>query len=345
MDVADLPVDVGTLARWLRSQGLGQGEISDPRALTGGTQNILIAFQFGGRSMVLRRPPVHSQTDGNVVIDREARLLAALADTDVPHPRFIAGSRDTELLGAAFYVMESVQGFNPHHSLPAPFNEDPALRRQMGFSIVDGMVRLAAQDYGALGLADFGRPGSFLERQVKRWRTQLDGYARYAGWPGLSALGDVDGVGRWLDEHMPPGQAPGIIHGDMHLANILFRHDAPEVAAFVDWELSTVGDPLVDLGWLLGHWPDEKGEGLATTGARPWEGFPTRDMLIDRYAAKSNRDVSAISWYAVLACYKRAAIIEGTYARACAGMFDKDTGEELHRRAVALVARAQSFIG
>jgi aminoglycoside phosphotransferase (APT) family kinase protein len=344
MDAADLPVDVAKLAPWLRQQGLGESIVTDIRALTGGTQNILLAFRYNGQSMVLRRPPLHAQTDGNVVIEREARILSALAATDVPHPRFIAGCKDTGLLGAAFYVMEAVDGFNPHQHLPAPFSADPDLRWRMGMSLVDTIARLGAQDYLALGLGDFGRPEGFLGRQVKRWRAQLDGYSRYEGWPGLGGLGDIDTVGRWLDEQMPPEQRPGIIHGDVHLANLLFRHDAPEVTALVDWELSTIGDPLVDLGWLLGHWPDQQGNGLATTGVRPWEGFPTKDMLIERYAERSGRDVRAISWYAVLACYKRAAIIEGTYARACAGMFSMDTGEELHRRAVALVARAEAFI-
>lgn len=344
MDGAGLPVDPGILACWLNERGLGEGDVSDARALTGGTQNILLAFRFCGRSMVLRRPPLHAQTDGNGVIEREARILAALVDTDVPHPRFIAGCRDTGLIGAAFYVMEAVEGFNAHVELPSPFSEARDLRHRMGLSVVDCIARLGAQDYRALGLGDFGRPDNFLGRQVRRWRTQLDSYARYEGWPGLAALGDVDGVGRWLDAHMPREQAPGLIHGDVHLANMLFRHDLPEVAALVDWELSTVGDPLVDLGWLLGHWPDENGNGAATTGARPWDGFPTKDELVARYAERSGRDVSAIAWYAVLACYKRAAIIEGTYARACAGMFSMETGGELHRRAVALVARAQGFI-
>lgn len=337
-------VDLDALARWLRAEGLGSGPVVAPRALTGGTQNVLVTFEFDGRPMVLRRPPEHAQTNSTVVIEREARLLKALGSTDMPHPRFIAGSSDATLLGASFYVMEAVDGFNPHQAMPAPFNEDPALRRRMGLAVVDCIALLGSLDYRALELADFGRPDGFLGRQVKRWQSQLDGYAQFTGWPGPAALGDVAGVGAWLADNLPPEQAPGIIHGDVHLANLLFRHDAPEVAAFVDWELATIGDPLVDLGWLLGHWPDEHGEGAATTGARPWHGFPDRSELIAHYAQASGRDVAAIGWYAVLACYKRAVIIEGTYARSCAGLFDRATGDELHRRAVALIARAEGFI-
>ena len=337
-------IDLERLARWLRDQRLDGDAIVKARALTGGTQNILVAFEFGGRPMVIRRPPPHAQTDGAVVTQREARLLAALGRTEVPHPRLIAGCSDPTVLGSSFYVMEAVDGFNAHHGLPAPFCDDAALRRRMGLALVDCVALLGRQDHLSLGLADFGRPEGFLARQVKRWRSQLEGYARYPGWSGLAELGDVAGVGRWLDNHLPSEQPPGIIHGDIHLANLLYRYDAPEVAALVDWELATVGDPLVDIGWLLGHWPDAQGDGVATTGARPWSGFPTSEMLIARYAERSGRDLTGIAWYAVLACYKRAVIIEGSHARAAAGLADEDTGRLLHERAIGLIARAQSFV-
>jgi aminoglycoside phosphotransferase (APT) family kinase protein len=215
----------------------------------------------------------------------------------------------------------------------------------MGLALVDCIAALGRQDHVALGLAQFGRPKGFLERQVKRWRSQLEGYSRYPGWPGATELGDVGGVGCWLDDHLPAEQPPGIIHGDVHLANLLYRYDAPEVAALVDWELATVGDPLVDIGWLLAHWPDKAGEGVATTGALPWTGFPTREELIERYAQSSGRDLAGITWYAVLACYKRAVIIEGSYARAVAGLADEGTGRLLHERAIGLIVRAQAFAG
>jgi aminoglycoside phosphotransferase (APT) family kinase protein len=337
-------VDIETLANWMSGQGLGDAPISNARALTGGTQNVLVAFQRGGVAMVLRRPPAHAQTDGEVVIKREARLLAALRATDVPHPRFVAGCSDPAVLGASFYVMEEVAGYNAHAALPPPFDAEPALRRHMGLALVDCIATLGRLDYVAIGLGDFGRPDGFLERQVARWRKQLDGYTRYSGWEGPAALGKIDGVGDWLDRNRPAYQPPGIIHGDVHLANVLYRFDAPEVAALVDWELATIGDPLIDLGWLLCHWPDANGDGVATTGAKPWHGFPNAGELVVRYAGTSRRDVSAINWYAVLACYKRAVIIEGTHARALAGLADMATGRLLHSRAVGLIERALRFI-
>jgi aminoglycoside phosphotransferase (APT) family kinase protein len=337
-------VDVDVLADWMTGQGLGDMPIVNPRALTGGTQNILVAFERGGVSMVLRRPPAHAQTDSEVVIKREARLLAALGATELPHPHFIAGCSDPAVLGASFYVMEAVEGYNAHPTLPPPFDADPALRRRMGLALADCIASLGRLDYAALGLSDFGKPDGFLQRQVARWRKQLDGYIRYSGWRGPAALGDVDGVGEWLERNRPAHQLPGIIHGDVHLANALYRFDAPKIAALVDWELSTIGDPLIDLGWLLCHWPDANGEGAATTGTAPWQGFPSARDLVARYAETSGRDVSAINWYAVLACYKRAVIIEGTYARALAGLADMETGRLLHGRATGLIDRAFGFI-
>lgn len=337
-------VNIEALGHWMAGQGLGDAPIVNPHALTGGTQNILVAFERAGVAMVLRRPPAHAQTDSEVVIKREARLLAALGATELPHPRFIAGCSDPALLGASFYVMEAVDGYNAHVALPPPFDADPALRRRMGLALADCIASLGGLDYASLGLSDFGKPDGFLERQVARWRRQLDGYTRYSEWQGPATLGNVDGVGDWLDRNRPAHQPPGIIHGDVHLANALYRFDAPEIAALVDWELSTVGDPLVDLGWLLCHWPDANGEGIATTGATPWQGFPSAGDLVARYAEISGRDVSAINWYAVLACYKRAVIIEGTHARALAGLADMATGRLLHDRAAGLIDRAFGFI-
>ena len=125
-----------------------------------------------------------------------------------------------------------------------------------------------------MGLADFGKPANYLERQVARWKAQLDSYAEFAEWPGPSGIPGVDIVSKWLEEHRPPSFQPGILHGDYHLSNVLFRYDSAELAAIVDWELTTIGDPLLDLGWLMATWPDE-GPAAGAVGVTPWDGFPT----------------------------------------------------------------------
>jgi aminoglycoside phosphotransferase (APT) family kinase protein len=332
-------VDIESLAAWMTREALGSGPIGSVTPLTGGTQNILLRFRRDGRDYVFRRPPPHPRPNSNETMRREARVLRALADTDVPHPQLIADCADEAVLGAAFYLMEPVDGFNPVGTLPEPHASSAAIQHAMGLSLVDGIAALGRVDYRAVGLEGFGKPDNFLERQVSRWGAQLASYADFAGWPGAGALPAVDQIGAWLDRHRPGHFLPGIMHGDYHLANVMFRHDGPELAAIVDWELATIGDPLLDLGWVLATWPD--GDGESTVSVKPWIGFPTAGELVDRYRAGSERDVSAAEWYLALACYKLAILLEGTYARACAGKAASEVGERLHGRAVVLLERAR----
>ncbi len=335
-------VDIAVLTTWMDGQELGSGPIVDVTPLAGGTQNILLRFVRDGRAYVMRRPPLHPRPNSNETMRREARLLRALAGTDVPHPALIAACEEESPLGCAFYLMEPVDGFNPVGQLPAPHADSPELRHAMGLALADGIATLGAQDHLALGLATFGKPDNFLGRQVARWQSQLAGYAEFAGWPGIAALPDVGRIGAWLDRHRPADFRPGIMHGDYHLANVMYRHDGPALAAIVDWELATIGDPLLDLGWLLATWPD--GRGASTVAVSPWDGFPTAAELVARYAAGSDRDLAAIDWYHVLACYKLAILLEGTHARACAGKAPADIGERLHGRAIHLFERALALI-
>ena len=334
-------VDLGRLAEWMDAQGLEAGAITDAAALTGGTQNILLRFRRGEREFVLRRPPAHRRLDGNTTIAREARVLGALAGSGVPHPRLIAACNDASVLGVAFYLMAPVTGFNPSgRPLPALHASDPALRRRMGLALVDALLELGAIDPDRAGLSDFGKPQGFLQRQVPRWRAQLEGLGELPGWPGSEALPGVARVGDWLEANRPERFTPGVLHGDFHLSNAMFRYDGPELAAIVDWELSTVGDPLLDLGWLIATWPDANGRGAGTIHVSPWNGFPGADELIAHYAQRSERDLSALDWYVVLASYKLAILLEGSYARACAGKADREIGDTHHASARRLIDRA-----
>ena len=325
------------------ARGLPGGGIENATLLSGGTQNILLRFERGGRSFVLRRPPPHLRRNSNETMRREARVLAAIADTGVPHPRLIAACPEEDVLGASFYLMEPVDGFNPTSGLPPLHASDPAIRRAMGFSLVDAIASLGAVDHLRVGLEGFGRPDGYLERQVSRWRGQLESYGELEGYPGPEIPG-VERVAEWLDANRPRDYRPGILHGDYHLSNVMYRPDGPELAAIVDWELSTIGDPLLDLGWLLATWPGEDGPSAGTIGVQPWEGFPTADELVSRYRDRTVRDLSAIPWYGVLACYKLGIILEGTHARACAGKAPKATGDVLHATTVALFERALGWI-
>ncbi|MGI4815706.1 MAG: phosphotransferase family protein [Janthinobacterium lividum] len=337
-------VDLERLQQWMDAQGLGEGGISAPQVLTGGTQNILLRFTRAGRDFVLRRPPLHLRPNNNETMRREARVLGALADTDVPHPRLFAACDDTSILGAAFYLMEPIDGFSAVNGLPPLHASDPAVRHRMGLSMVESAARLGKVDFVSKGLSDYGRLDGYLERQAGRWQKQLDSYAQYAGWPGADALSDVRVLAPWLEAHRPRAMVPGIIHGDFQIHNCMFRRDSGDVAAIIDWEMATLGDPLLDLGWMLATWPQPDGSGQGKMPVMPWVGFPTREELVTHYGRYSGRDMSDIEWYAVLACFKLAIVLEGTYARACAGQVPKQLGDNLHAAAIRLLAKAVTWI-
>jgi aminoglycoside phosphotransferase (APT) family kinase protein len=333
-------VDLARLAAWMDTQGLGSGSIEVPRLLTGGTQNILLRFRRNEREFVLRRPPANPRPQINRIMEREARVLRVLSSSSVPHPSLIAVCLDENVLGAVFYLMEPVEGFNATVSLPAPVRADGRIRHRMGIELVDALAALAAVDCNETGLSDFGRLDGFLERQVPRWGGELESYSKFKGWSGPSSLGDVGIVGRWLDEHRPRQMQPGVIHGDYHIGNAIYTADGA-LQAIVDWEMATLGDPLVDLGRLLVSWPTV-GEGKPfTMRVEQLDGFPDRRQMIARYAEQSGRDLSNLPWFEVLACYKLGIILEGTHARAQSGLASRETGDRLHASAVALLEEAR----
>jgi aminoglycoside phosphotransferase (APT) family kinase protein len=338
-------LDFDVLGAWMDRQGLPAGAFERVEVLAGGTQNTLIRFARGGRAYVLRRGPRHLRPISNDVMRREMRVLAALAGTDVPHPELYAGWPDESVMnGAVFYLMEPIDGFNPSVGLPALHAGDASIRHEMGLAIVDGAAALGRVDYLDVGLDGLGRPDGFLDRQVPRWLSELESYNRFEGYPGAEIPG-VTEVAKWLDDNRPASWWPGIMHGDYHFANVLYRHDGPQLAAIVDWEMCTIGDPLLDLGWLLATWPDHTqppvgtGGGLAAAG-----GLPSSAEIVARYAEGSSRDLSSIGWYGVLACFKLGIVLEGTHARAYAGKAPKPVGDLLHATTLGLFRRAEAMI-
>ncbi len=337
-------VDLKAVAEWMSEQGLGEGPLEDVSAVTGGTQNVMLRFRRAGRPYVLRRGPRHLRPRSNSVILRETKVLAALADFDVPHPHLIATCDDPSVLGdAVFYLMDPVEGFNAGEALPPLHANDPGVRFQMGLSMADALAKLGAVDHVAVGLADFGKPAGFLERQVPRWLSELDSYREYENYPGPQIPG-VQQVAAWLEERRPTTWTPGIMHGDYHAANVMFSRTGPEVVAIVDWEMCTIGDPLLDLGWLLTTWRQPDGSAVFSHALGGQDGLASTDELFGRYAANTTRDLSQITWYTVLACFKLGIVIEGTLARACAGKAEKEVGDQLHAATVHLFERALGLI-
>jgi aminoglycoside phosphotransferase (APT) family kinase protein len=329
------------VTEWMDAQHEGEGPLSDFEPLTGGTQNVMVAFARGDRRYVLRRGPENPRPRSNDNLLREVRMLTALRSTGVPHARLITSCSDPSVLGGSvFYVMERVDGFNPAASLPPAYAGDFGMSYELGLAVVDALAELGDLVPEQVGLGDFGKPAGFLKRQVPRWLTELESYDRFHGYV-RAGLDDVDEVARWLDAHRPALWWPGILHGDYQLSNVLISPLEPRVAAIVDWEMATIGDPLLDLGWLLASWPlpGTRADTLGTAYARGGA-FPTESELVSRYAVRSQRDLSSIGWYAVLACFKIGIVLEGTHARACAGKAPRDTGDRLHAIAVGLLEQA-----
>jgi aminoglycoside phosphotransferase (APT) family kinase protein len=249
---------------------------------------------------------------------REYTMMRALAETPIPVPRILAYCADDSVLGAPFYVMEYVDGHVVRDRVPAAFAGTPATRRAMSAALIDTLVSLHALDPGELGLGDFGHPAGFLSRQVRRWWQQ---------WEASKSrpLPAMDELHRRLDATVPPQSAAGIVHGDYRLDNVMYAPSDPaRIVAVLDWEMSTIGDPLCDLGLLLVYWADSAEDASARAlhgeSLTVEEGFLKRRELIAAYGAGSDRDLSSLDWYVALGAYKLAIIAEGITARFLMGM-------------------------
>jgi aminoglycoside phosphotransferase (APT) family kinase protein len=306
-------LDRHRLERWMDAEGLpGTGSKLTVTPLSGGSQNQLYELRRGTARLVLRGAPAHADPARAARMMREYRLVRALGATDVPHARAHAATDDPAVLGRPFYVMDHVEGWSPLPSgWPAPFDRDLEARAALAFELVDGIARLARVDWQALGLDGFGRPDGFHERQVDRWVSFLDAY-RFRELPGL------DTAAAWLRGYRPKTYSPGIMHGDYQFANVMYAPGGPaRLAAIVDWEMATVGDPLLDLGWALITWSPE-GDGMEHARYLDYTGMPPRDALLDHYAKVSGRPVDEIDYYVVLARFKLGIVLEQSVARAAA---------------------------
>lgn len=336
-DAQQLPTlsadDLAALQRWVREQGIGES-VTDVEPLTGGTQNIVVRLLVDGRPMVLRRPPVHPRPTSDKTMLREIAALRTLAGSPVPHPGFIAGCDDLGVLGVVFYLMEEVDGFNPGDSMDEAYVRNAEWRHQVGLSYAASLAKLGNVAWEGSPLAELKRPGSFLERQVPQFLRLLESYRHDKYAPESLAVADL---AEWLESNRPADGEPGIMHGDPHLSNVLLRRDKPEVAAFVDWEMCTVGDPLLDLGWMLICWPLETNTITAGAELAALGGLATRRELLDAYLAAGGRETSSLDWYVAMACFKLGIVIEGTWSRFLVGQANRDAGERLHANAQNLI--------
>ena len=336
---ATLPplVDEQALAGFLAQKLPGDGELTVERHQAGHS-NETFFVRRGEDEWVLRRPPLGAFLPSAHDVLREYRVLDALKDTDVRVPRTVLACDDESVIGAPFYLMEKVEGVVIRQELPEQFVESE--RARIGDELVDALVELHSVDPDASGLGGLAKPSGYLERQLRRWTGQLE-----LTMPFSRPMPDLERIGAWLADKRPETQQTVVVQGDYKLDNVMLAAEPPaRLLAILDWEMSTLGDPLADLGWMISFWReagDETGDLFAdTTRGTELPGFRTRAELIDRYSSATGRDVDQLEWYVVLAIWKLAILLEGSYARHLAGMTDDPFFAQLEHGVPALAAKA-----
>jgi aminoglycoside phosphotransferase (APT) family kinase protein len=320
---------------FLDAHGLGAGPITTQRIGDGGGSNFTFLVERGDERYVLRRPPRPPLPPSAHDMVREAALQNAIRAAGFSRlPEIVAVCDDESVIGVPFYVMRFLDGHVITQQLPAGL-EEPEARRTLGLDLVDTLVEIHAADPTRGELAAFARPGSYLERQVRRF-TQL--------WEvnKTRELPDVDTVARLLAERLPEPLANTVVHGDYRLGNMIVAGNNPtHIVAVLDWEMGAVGDPRADVGYLLSTYsePGGRSSALGSTPVTAEEGFPSRTELVDRYVGESGRDVEPLGWFEALALWKAAVFCEAIYGRYTRGELGaEDTRAAVFEHAVPLLA-------
>jgi aminoglycoside phosphotransferase (APT) family kinase protein len=278
----------------------------------GGHSNLTYLVRWDGHEYVLRRPPFGSQVKSAHDMGREYRVLSRLAPVYDKAPRPVLHCADTEVIGAEFYLMERVRGVILRKEPPAGVAIDPALARRLSETLVDTLVELHAVDYQAAGLGDFGKPSGYVQRQVEGWSKRYTG-ARTDDIPA------VDEVATWLATNLPPDSAGTLIHNDLKFDNlVLDPGDLVRVRGILDWEMSTLGDPLMDLGTTICYWVEAQDPPLMHQirfGPTHLPGMMTRAEVAARYGEQSGRDLSRVVFYYVFGLFKTAVVAQQIYYR------------------------------
>jgi aminoglycoside phosphotransferase (APT) family kinase protein len=311
-------LDLEALAAYLAPRVGGLAGSLRGELIPGGRSNLTYIVDDGERRFVVRRPPLAHVLPTAHDMAREYRVLAALQGTGIPVPQVIALCEDDSVIGARFYVMEWIDGHVVRDSLPAEFPDTTETRREMSSALIETLLQLHGIDPDAIGLGDFGHPDGFLARQVRRWWQQWEASK-------TRELPSIETLRRRLDETVPTPSAPGIVHGDYRLDNVMYAPaDPSRIVAVIDWEMCTIGDPLCDVGLLCVYWADDESEAAARTlhgrAITVEAGFAKRADLLHDYAAGTQRDLTSLDWYIALGAYKLAIIAEGITARFLMGM-------------------------
>ena len=322
---------------FLDANGLGSGPVAAERIGDGGGSNFTFLLTRGEDRFVLRRPPRPPLPPSAHDMVREARLQLALRESGfVRLPVILAVCDDDTVLGVPFYVMRFLDGHVVTQALPAGLESTQA-RRELGHDLVDTLAEIHAADVSTPALAAFARPGSYAERQVRRF-TQLWDVNRTRQIP------DVDEVGRRLAADLPEPLPPTVVHGDYRLGNMMVARDGPtRIEAVLDWEMGAIGDPRADVGYLLATYSEPGGRqsALGSSPVTASEGFPSRDELVARYVESTGRELGPLAWFEALALWKAAVFCEAIFGRYVRGELGaEDTRAALFERGVPALAAA-----
>lgn len=333
-----MSLDDGILGEWIDQQ-LGDKVPVRSTALTGGGSCELFSVKRGSEHWVLRRAPLNASSDTAHNVLREFELLDKLKTTDVRIAQPITSCDDAQIAGGDFYLMGFVDGEPIRRTLPEAYEGSTEAQSRALNDHADVLADIHNVDWRSCGLENFGTPDGFLERQVPRWTAQLDSYQ-------CRELPGVGEVSTWLEANLPNEQPAALFHGDYKLDNLLFSRNRPaEVRAVVDWEMASIGDPLVDLAWTLIFYPSlENSLALGMGGSGGGfliDSLPTPAQIVERYAKATGRDVSRFDWYQVFAPWKLAIVLEGSFSKHVRGESHNAAHKSFGAMADLLFARAR----
>jgi aminoglycoside phosphotransferase (APT) family kinase protein len=339
---AEEQLDVEALSSYLDGRGFSRGRSISIEQFPGGHSNLTYLLKLeGGDECVLRRPPLGPVAPKAHDMVREYRILYAVHPVFPPAPEPALLCEDLSVLGAPFYIMERRRGLVVRRENPPEIGDDVGLRRRVGEALVDTLVQLHAVDVNQAPVAAIGKPAGFLERQLAGW---------FGRWQRSRTreLVEMDRLMEWLSARLPASSDAALLHNDYKLDNVMLDPaDPARVVAVLDWEMSALGDPLVDLGILLCYWPQagdppQRVESISPVTAMP--GWLTRAELVERYAAQTGRDVSRITYYEIFAIFKVAVVLQQIYYRYYLGQTSDARFAAMEGRVLGLVEVATEMM-